>query len=121
MCSSDLLIEKLGEIWALQPNLNAEVRDVNGMSEENEARLSGKKLNAAWNVGAAHPLYRKDGTWYHCLERYPGALFDEKGYILFPTEDDLHACPGITIKKEHNHLHVPSGIAALPGYKKKVE
>src|SRR5580692_1594148 len=38
------------------------------------ARPSGKRLNEEWKVGALHALYRKDGTWYNLLERFPGAL-----------------------------------------------
>jgi len=43
---------------------------------------SGKELNRNWRVGAKHALYRKDGKWYHHLLRFPGALFDRRGYIV---------------------------------------
>lgn len=54
---------------------------------------SGKKLNDEWGVGAAHALYREDGTWYHVLEKFPGALFDAHGYVLFETETAYRNCP----------------------------
>lgn len=111
------LIAKLGEVWALKPSLDAESPNASSAREDEQARRSGKELNEAWGVGADHALYRKDGTWYHILERFPAALFDENGYIMFPTERDLNVCPGIRVRKETNHLHVPSGIASLPGYK----
>ena len=50
------------------------------------SRLSGKYLNRKWKVGARHPLYREDGKWYHHLKRFPGALFDFNGYIVFRDE-----------------------------------
>jgi hypothetical protein len=81
------------------------------------ARPRGRQLSDQWNVGASHALYRQDGTWYHRLERFPGALFDEIGYIRFQTKEDLLQCPGILIGKERkNWLSVPAGIAGLPGY-----
>ena len=42
--------------------------------------LTGALLSERWGVGAAHALYIYDGHWYHQLERFPGALFDENGY-----------------------------------------
>ena len=51
-------------------------------------RLNGEMLNREWKVGARHALYHKDGTFYENLERFPGALFDPDGYILFKTQDD---------------------------------
>ena len=45
--------------------------------------ITGRNLNEKWKVGAKHALYHKDGTWYERLEKFPGALFDPYGYILF--------------------------------------
>jgi 5-methylcytosine-specific restriction protein A len=59
------------------------------------ARVTGRQLNAAWRVAAQHALYRKDGTWYHLLKHFPGALFDAHGYVLFENKSDLMACPGM--------------------------
>ncbi len=46
-------------------------------------------LNKKWKVGAKHALYIHDGHWYHCLTKFPGALFDKNGYILFATEVNI--------------------------------
>ena len=35
--------------------------------------------------GKAPALYREDGKWYHHLKKFPGALFDFNGYIVFAT------------------------------------
>ena len=79
-------------------------------------RITGRELNRRWGVNAAHALYREDGTWYHLLERYPGALFDTNGYVLFASEADLRRCPGIMVGREKNWLNAPAGISNLPGY-----
>src|SRR5262245_5194485 len=47
----------------------------------------GEELNRQWGVGASHALYREDGRWYHQLKKFPGALFDKSGYIVFETHD----------------------------------
>jgi len=31
-------------------------------------------------------LYRKTGDWYHYLTKFPGALLDSDGYVIFETE-----------------------------------
>lgn len=73
----------------------------------------GRKLNTEWGVGAEHALYRKDGRWYHHLEQFPGALFDERGYIVFETKEAYDICPQLQHGQE---LHVIGGISSIPGY-----
>jgi hypothetical protein len=80
------------------------------------SRQIGRELNKKWNVGAQHPLYRKNGTWYHLIERFPGALFDEHGYIVFDSKEAVENCPGVVVGKRANWLNVPEGIARLQGY-----
>ncbi|MEX2478667.1 MAG: hypothetical protein WD357_09540 [Gracilimonas sp.] len=76
-------------------------------------RFSGRTLNKKWNVHAKHALYHKDGTWFNNLERFPGALFDPFGYIIFETEEKYSNSPYLNIGKETN---VPNGISTIPGY-----
>lgn len=45
-------------------------------------KVTGKKLNQKWGVGAKHALYREDGGWYHLLKNFPAALFDANGYVV---------------------------------------
>lgn len=82
----------------------------------NGRRTSGRDLNRQWSVGAQHALYRRDGTWYHWLKRFPAALFDANGYVRFETKDDLLECSGLSGDEDKNWLNVSSGIASLPGY-----
>jgi glycosidase len=56
-------------------------------------RTTGRVLNKLWRVDAAHALYLEDGKWYHHLERFPGALFDFNGYVLFRTREDYLNSP----------------------------
>jgi 5-methylcytosine-specific restriction protein A len=78
--------------------------------------LDGKQLNEEWKVGARHALFSRDGTWYENLERFPGALFDPKGYVLFKTQGEYRRNAHIKIGKKTN---VAGGIASIPGYVRK--
>lgn len=66
-----------------------------------------------WNLEVKHALYRKSGDWYHQLERFPGALLDEHGYVVFETEEAFRACPELRIRQD---VAAPGGIASIPGY-----
>lgn len=81
-------------------------------------RIMGRRLNREWKVGAQHALYREDGTWYHLLERFPGALFDAHGYVVFESKSALMSCPGILVGEAKNWINFSEGIAKLPGYVK---
>jgi 5-methylcytosine-specific restriction protein A len=74
---------------------------------------SGRHLNAAWGVNAQHALYHKDGNWYQELERFPGALFDPNGYVVFRTEEEYLNSPYL---RHGEKLHVNGNIAQIPGY-----
>lgn len=77
--------------------------------------VRGNSLNTEWGVNAKHALYREDGRWYHVLERFPGALFDAHGYVVFQTEADFRNCSYLSIGNEVNVKH-SKGISAIPGY-----
>jgi 5-methylcytosine-specific restriction protein A len=81
-------------------------------------RITARLLAQRWNVDARHVLYHKDGTWYNNLERFPGALFDANGYVVFPSEADYLACPQLSIGKETN---VRPHISAIRGYRRILE
>jgi hypothetical protein len=72
------------------------------------------RLNEAWGVGAAQVRYSDDGHWYASLERFPAALFDGHGYVLFETEEEYRSSPHLHIGKQ---ISIPKpGISAIPGY-----
>jgi hypothetical protein len=73
----------------------------------------GALLNQRWRIGARHALYHKDGTWYHQLRHFPGALCDPNGYVLFKTQADFRACPHLSIDQDVN---VVGHISDIPSY-----
>ena len=76
---------------------------------------SGRQLNDEWEVGARHALFHRDGFWYNNLERFPGALFDPEGYVLFRTQEDYENCPSLKIGAQTNVL-TERGICDIPEY-----
>jgi len=80
---------------------------------DSDARVTGRRLNEEWKVGARHALYREDGRWYHQLNQFPGALFDASGYVLFETEEDYRNSGYLQIAQD---VHVPDGISSMPNY-----
>jgi hypothetical protein len=74
---------------------------------------SGRRLNEQWGIGAEQALFHKDGTFYEEPSRFPCALIDRQGWVLFDSELEYRATPGLNHGKK---LNVPAGIAALPSY-----
>ena len=73
----------------------------------------GELLNRRWRIGARHALYHKDGTWYHQLRNFPGALCDPFGYVVFHTEHEFRTCPRLRIDQDVN---ISGHISQVPGY-----
>ena len=92
--------------------LDCDIEDVDCTFEEDP--MSGKELNRLWRVGAQHALYHKDGTWFNNLKRFPGALFDRTGYVMFCTQQEYIGCEHVRVTQETN---VPGGISSMPTYK----
>jgi hypothetical protein len=77
-------------------------------------RNEAPRLKEKWGVNAVQVRYRETGNWYAPLKRFPAALFDLHGYILFPTKEAYRTpSPYIHIGKQ---ISVPKGISAIPGY-----
>src|SRR5262245_44278469 len=76
---------------------------------------SGRRLNQLWAVNAKHALYHRRGLWYEQLEEFPGALFDEEGYVLFASEEAFTQCPYLRITKK---VWVPKGLSSIPSYRR---
>src|SRR3990170_7383778 len=72
-----------------------------------------KELATRWGLNVRHALYRKTGNWYHQLRRFPGALLDADGYVIFESEQAFRACSQLQVKKQ---VSAPKGIKAMPGY-----
>ena len=72
-----------------------------------------KELVTRWGLSVRHALYRETGNWYHQLHRFPGALLDADGYVIFESEQAFRTCPQLQVRKQ---VSAPKGIKAVPGY-----
>ena len=79
-------------------------------------KLTGKRLNRELALGAEHARYHKDGYWYDQLHRFPGVLFDSKGYISFANQAAYRHCAQLRSDGRPGTLSVPGGISRIPGY-----
>lgn len=76
-------------------------------------RRWGEYLNKLYKVGAAQAFYSGKGTFYMPLTKFPGALFDNGGYVVFQTLEDYENTDGV---KTGKRLNVHRGISKLPNY-----
>jgi uncharacterized protein DUF3883 len=65
-----------------------------------ETKVTGRSLAKRWGLRVKHALYRKTGDWYHQLRKFPGALLDADGYVIFESEEAFKACPQLQIGKD---------------------
>jgi len=82
------------------------------MKKEN----TGQRLNREWCVNAEHALFSSTGRTYNPLKRFPGALFDEDGFVVFAAKQEYERSPYLSIKKK---VTVPGRIKQIPNYKNK--
>jgi hypothetical protein len=115
------LLTVLTDHWRLDHDDNGSVTGTIALQSGEERAVTARALNIKWSVGAKHCLYSKDGTWYHRLEHFPGALFDASGYLLFESEEDLATCPGVQLGPHPNQIHVYAGIASIAGYVRRAD
>ena len=102
-----------------------EVDSSNSKSGEEQAtmnqdtvHLRGKALGKKWNVNAKHFLYHTDGKFYENLTRFPGALLDPNGFVIFHTQAEYLSSPYLNIGQKLNIRDRVHGIASIPGYKR---
>jgi len=53
---------------------------------------TGENLKRQWQIPARQVRYREGGKWSMPLKGFPGALADENGCILFPTQEAYQSC-----------------------------
>jgi hypothetical protein len=71
------------------------------------------ELLTRWKVPAVQGRFHRDGMFYERLTRFPGALLDRNGYVVFATEREYRNCAKL---KHGRKLNVPSGIWSIEGY-----
>ena len=91
---------------------------MDSVGEENDERITGKRLAEEWGVDVQHALYHVDGTFYGTLTAFPGALFDPYGYVVFRSDEAYRTSPYLQIGVRVN---VRGGISQIPGYKRMRE
>jgi hypothetical protein len=77
----------------------------------------GNQLIVRWKIPARQARFRRDGTWFASLTRFPAALCDCNGYVVFETAADLNRCPHINIHPS-GQITAEHGISIIPGYVK---
>ena len=81
--------------------------------------LTGKRLNKIYKMGLRKAHYHGIGCWYHVLEQFPAAYFDDEGCLVFETEQDFLSCPYLGIAGTV-YVKGPrfTSISSIPGYQK---
>ena len=85
-------------------------------------KLSGKVLATRHAVKVEQSLYRASGDWYHVPVKFPAALFDSQGYLVFESVHDYHNfvsdSEGIGVKQsiDKNWLTIRDGIKTHQNY-----
>ena len=77
----------------------------------------GNQLIARWKIPVRQARFRRDGTWFASLTRFPAALCDCNGYVVFGTVADLNRCPDLTVHPS-GQITGERGISIIPGYVK---
>ena len=98
-----------------EDNPNSVLRKVASLNDTNQ-RLTARLLCKRFGVHVEHALYHRDGKFYENLKRFPGALFDPHGYVIFISEGEYRSSPYLRISQK---LNVPGGVDSIPGYVRK--
>ena len=80
---------------------------------------TGEEYNRKWGIGAKQARYHKDGHFYGLLERFPAALCDPQGYVLFQTKEEYQRLDPDYLglgEKKCNVRDRAAGISGIPGY-----
>ena len=80
---------------------------------------TGEEYNRKWGIGAKQARYHKDGHFYGLLERFPAALCDPQGYVLFQTKEEYQRLDPDYLglgEKKCTVRDRAAGISGIPGY-----
>jgi len=75
----------------------------------------GNQLIERWGIPVRKALFHREGKFYEHLTRFPAALCDPNGYVVFETEHEYRNCQRLNLGKKVN---VRGGISSIPGYQK---
>jgi hypothetical protein len=79
---------------------------------------SGRRVQERWKIPALQTRFHREGDFYMPLDRFPGALADPNGHVLFPTEEQYLNCRYINFRgsSKNPRIGVPVGISSMPEY-----
>jgi hypothetical protein len=75
---------------------------------------TGDELKERWGIPVLQARFHIDGHYYEHLIRFPAALCDPKGYVIFKAEEDYQSCKSLRLGQQVN-VEMP-GISSIPGY-----
>jgi hypothetical protein len=84
-------------------------------------KTTGTDLAGFYKIPVKQAHYHNNGNWFWNLKRFPGAYFDDFGYIVFQTEDDYAQCVYLSIGPRNTGIRGKNSgmsIADIPGYQK---
>lgn len=85
-------------------------------------RNFGERRQQEWNIPAIQTRYHYKGEFYIALTKFPGALADFNGYVVFKNKAELRNSKGIETRLQgltNLCIEVPKGISRLCDYVKK--
>lgn len=86
-----------------------------GGSGRRQPLARGDELILRWGINARQARFHRDGTFYERPTRFPAALCDPNGYVVFETEQEYRNCQHLILGRK---LNVHGGISSIPGYQK---
>ncbi len=84
-------------------------------------KRTGKFLAGYYQLRVRSAYYHNNGNWYWNLEQFPGAYFDDNGFVVFETEADYFGCVYLSISPRNTGVrgkNVGVGISDIPAYRK---
>ena len=82
---------------------------------KNTDRDIADKYCRQYGIKVKQARYSIDGRWYHHLTRFPAALLDKDGYVIFETKQDYESCKPLDLKQDVN-VRSKKGIKIISGY-----
>ena len=89
-----------------------------GVESDLDQRITARILIKRYGLGVSHGLYRRDGTWYHMLKKFPAALLDNDGYVEFASAQEFESCGALKLYPQKDQVGILKGIASIPTYQK---
>jgi hypothetical protein len=75
----------------------------------------GENLKRLWKIPVVQAHYHQDGKFFMPFDKFPAALCDPNGYVLFNTKEEYDNSSFLSIGKR---LNVKNGICTIPNYKR---